>query len=274
MFIKNRGQALIETIILGAVLIIFSLGVTFLGKLMSLKESLIASSRTVAFECSIYVCSNKKNRVFIEERIKDHHFKKIDFSRKNRDDSSRKKIFHEVENSLWKNRKGTSFIKRLDEIYINIKSMSFDAGRNVALGMTAVSSPTNLIGAFAGPQKFSLDIKGGLFLATVHVPLSKNIFLEEGLEIGRINNLHEKIGILTDTWSASGTYGLQGDSVEARVQKGSQLNSLVQQGIQSAYKPVLSEIFFMSSIGLEPSAKGFTPYKIDVGIVPKDRLQK
>lgn len=271
---RQRGQALVETLVGALVLVPLALLAILLGKYQSMQQATIAASRTLAFECTVRpgACANGASQAALAEEVRRRHFGRIDREILSNDvlgDSAPA----DERNPLWVDRRGQPLLERFTDVDIALSSPPFDAGRSTAIGRAA-SGAAGLLDRLAGPARFGLSISGGLVEARVKLRVSPG---EAGNErLARLDSLplsmQARTAVLTDAWNASGPYGSDPGRVEARVEQGSRLDPVHQAQIAVGYQLTRWTLELMNLAGLEPSAGAFTPHHVDVDLVPADRI--
>ncbi len=271
---RQRGQALVETLVAALVLVPLALLAILLGKFQSMQQATIAASRTLAFECTVRpgACANGVSQAALTEEVRRRHFGRID----------REVLSHDTitdpapaaeRNPLWVDRRGRPLLERFADVDVALALPRFDAGRSTALGRTG-SGAASLLDRLAGPARFGLSISGGLVDARVRVRVSPS---EAGNEqLARLGSLplsmQARTAVLFDAWNASGPYGSAAGRVEPRVEQGSRLDPAHQAQIALGYQLTRWTLELMRLAGLEPSAGSFRPQHVDVDRVPDDRI--
>ena len=271
---RQRGQALVETLVAALVLVPLALLAILLGKFQSMQQATIAASRTLAFECTVRpgACANGVSQAALTEEVRRRHFGRID----------REVLSHDTitdpapaaeRNPLWVDRRGRPLLERFADVGVALALPRFDAGRSTALGRTG-SGAASLLDRLAGPARFGLSISGGLVDARVRVRVSP---AEAGNEqLARLDSLplsmQARTAVLFDAWNASGPYGSAAGRVEPRVEQGSRLDPVHQAQIAVGYQLTRWTLELMGVAGLEPSAGSFKPHHVDVDRVPADRI--
>ncbi len=271
---RQRGQALVETLVAALVLVPLALLVVLLGKFQSIQQATISASRTLAFECTVRpgACANATSHAALAEEVRRRHFGRIDREILSNDAIADPASAAE-RNPLWADRRGQPLLERFADVGVALDSPRFDAGRSTAVGRSA-SGAANLLDRLAGPARFGLSISGGLVDARVKVRVSPG---EAGNEqLARLDSLpltmQARTAVLSDAWNASGPYGNAPGRVEMRVEQGSRLDPVHQAQIAIGYRLTRWTLGLMDLAGLEPSAGAFTPHHVDVDLVPADRI--
>ena len=271
---RQRGQALVETLVAALVLVPLALLAILLGKFQSMQQATIAASRTLAFECTVRpgACANGVSQAALTEEVRRRHFGRID----------REVLSHDTitdpapaaeRNPLWVDRRGRPLLERFADVGVALALPRFDAGRSTALGRTG-SGAASLLDRLAGPARFGLSISGGLVDARVRVRVSPSQAGNE--QLARLDSLplsmQARTAVLFDAWNASGPYGSAAGRVEPRVEQGSRLDPAHQAQIALGYQLTRWTLELMRLAGLEPSAGSFRPQHVDVDRVPDDRI--
>jgi len=271
---RQRGQALVETLVAALVLVPLALLVVLLGKFQSMQQATISASRTLAFECTVRpgACANAASHSALAEEVRRRHFGRIDREILSNDAIADPAPADE-RNPLWVDRRGHALLERFADVDVALALPRFDAGRSTAIGRAA-SGAAGLLDRLAGPARFGLSISGGLVDARVKVRVSPS---EAGNEqFARLDSLpltmQARTAVLFDAWNASGPYGSAAGRVEARVKEGSRIDPIREAEIAVGYRLTLWALELMNLAGLEPSASAFEPHHVDVDRVPVDRI--
>lgn len=274
----QRGQALTEAAVAGVVMVPLFLLVMILGKYQSIQQAVIDASRWLAFECTVRIdeCVAFDVHPELADEMRGHHFARTDRGVLSSDvledhpaDSERL--------ALWVDRSNRPLIERFSDIGARVTPESFDAGLSVAAGSNSGRALGGLhtLSNLAGPGRFGLDIGGGLVRARAQTAVSRSVAADSF--IGQLDSIRLRPGattaVLTDAWNASGPYGGDPRSVEARVERGGRLPGGAEDAIDLAYMPMRAFIWTMVGLGLEGSGDKFDYHHVDVDLVPTDRLE-
>lgn len=260
---SHSGQALIETIIGGAVLITLMLLVVIVGKYQAVDIAAIQAARAIAFDCAALpdTCGGSQAPASVRSRW-----------RARLTGSSGPDYFHQ---SLWTTRSGQPLLESADHIKLAVRQEHFGAVPGVAKRGPAGErhSALQLVSRVAGPGRFGLDIQHGLLSA------SANIELLGSRESGRASQIlsgmaitpSAKVSILTDGWNASGP-DRGAESVHARVDRGWRVNKTLDKVIRAGYAGTKLFIRGMALLFLEDQADEFKHQEIPMDEIPSDRL--
>ncbi len=271
---RQRGQALVETLVAALVLVPLALLAILLGKYQAMQQAAIAASRTLAFECTVrpQACADPAAQRRLADEVRQRHFGRIDRPIRS-DDVLADPVPVAERNALWADRRGQPLLERFGDVGIVLAAPSFDAGRSTAIGRAA-GGAASLLDRVAGPARFGLSMTGGLFEAGVRVRASSSETVDH--RFARLDGiplvLQARAAIVADAWNASGPYGSAADRVQARVEQGSRLDPVHQAQIAVGYQLTRWTLGLMELAGLEPGAAAFTPQRIDVDRVPADRI--
>lgn len=249
---RQGGQALVEVLVVAVALVPLAVLVVLLGKYQSMQSAAIAASRSLAFECAARpaACRGADTAALVDT-VRARHF-----------DGQ----------PLWRDRAGTPLLERLSDVGGAVSAQSFDAGAGTAAGNDA--GALQLIDSLAGPARFGLALREGLFDARIQVAVAPSLAANAGFASldPMPLTLRARTVVLSDTWMASGP--LAGTaSVAARVTAGSQLDGLRESRLAIGYQLTRWSIDLMHAVGLEaagsPSSSQANP-----DVVPEDRIGK
>jgi len=268
----QAGQALVEALVGSLALVPLLLAVLWLGKVISMQQSLVQASRLLAFECTVraHDCDSEQGQARLADEIRQRVFGRLDspvLSNAGVNDlppaSER--------NPLWVDAAGRPLLARMSDVGIRIRSQSFDAGLSLATSRerAGIGNAMSLLTELAGPARFGLDLTGGLREATVQVaavPVPGKLGAFPGLR------LQARAAVLSDAWTAVGPTGDRPDTVQARVDRGARLLPAYEMSLDARYAPTLGFLSLMNAVGLEPAAGSFRYHQSDVDAVPSDRI--
>jgi hypothetical protein len=271
------GQALVEAIVASAVLATLFLLVPMLGKYLSIRQATIASSRWLAFECTVRIddCRDADAHPELVDELRRRHFGATNLEVLTADRAV-DPVERGASQALWVDRRNRLLLERYADVGGRIREIGFDAGLAVAIanGGRALAGAARILSDQAGPGKFGLDIEEGLLRARVQAAVSSSS--EARTFVGQLDSIglrpHASSAILVDGWGASGPYGSDPRSVESRVERGASLGSAVERGLELAYAPMRGFLDLMTRLQLEPEGGRFDYHHIDVDLVPPDRL--
>lgn len=269
---RQTGQALIEALVGLQALIVLMLLVTWLGKVQSLRQSVIDASRLLAFECTVRpaVCASSEGNARLADEARRRVFSRLDAPVRS-DEVLADAAPRDEHNPLWSDAAGRPLIERFAEVGVRLQTQSFDAGLSVATARESalVNNALDFLSRVAGPGRFGLAITEGLWVARTQAGVSAPVSPQLGLPALA---LQARTAILSDAWTAAGPDGAEPDSVASRVGLGSRLPGPLQATIDAGYLPTRGFIGLMEGIGLEPDAGSFRYHESDVDVVPADRL--
>lgn len=300
----QRGQSLVEVVVLAAALLPLLLAIPLLAKYQDVRHAAIAASRTAAFECSIRpdVCPNASEQAAMLNDLRRRHF-----GRHDRDlmsaDAMAEEPPPEQRNRFWVDRRGASLLAASSDVSLEIVAGESDAARGAWANGSGGAMPVNagLLQPFAsGPRAFGLDLEKGLVAARVQARVSSHRTLEqwldkpEGLALAPAG----RTAVMVDAWNASSGSGGEARSFHSRVEQGRRLPSPgeaaamfaeaassapagslmpdsasgAEEAIDMLYTPVRFLISGPLMAPLEPRGSLFRYHEIDVEVVPADRL--
>jgi len=274
---RQRGQALLETLVGAIVLVPLVLLTVWLGKVQSVRQATIAASRTLAFECTARpdACASADGQAVLADEIRRRVFSRIDAGVLTADRVTDDAPAAE-RNPLWVDRANRPLLERFGDIGVRVDRERFDAGASLAESRAGglVADVVGFLADRAGPGRFGLDIAEGLIDAKVQANVSASRSVTDfSSQLDTIPlRVKAHTAVLTDAWNASGPYGSDPRSVDSRVAKGRQILPLYESTIDARYLPTRGFIALMNAIGLEPTGDAFNYHRADVDVVPSDRL--
>ena len=226
-FHEQRGQALAESLVaISFVLVPFVIAVPLLAKYQDIRQANVSAARTAAFECSVNVetCGQQATTDVIADQIRRRHFSQAHLALRSDETPADGQIGTE-HNRFWVDRQGRPLL---------------DSYRNVSLQITrenfqAISNPKNqwinrlIEGAsdLAGPGRFGLGLKHGLFTASVQTRVPMDGWWRDVLSAGQNGNdplvFSDRLVLLSDAWNASSAKGNETRSFLSRVNRGRRL---------------------------------------------------
>lgn len=302
----QRGQALIEVLVLSAALVPLLLAVPLIAKYQDIRHAAVAASRTAAFECSVRLdgCAEPGMQLAMANDLRRRHF-----ASHNRDlmsaDGLPEDAPAEERNRFWVDRRGAALLAKASDV-----SLGFAAGRSDAVGGAlrrgadaagkGARGPAGLMSSLAGPGNFGLDAAGGLVTTQVRASVSLNRTLAqwlqkpEGMQLG----LAGRTAVMVDAWNASSGTGSEPRSFHSRLEHGRRLpdigdaaadfggalraapagavgspgNGGTEEAIDLLYAPIRSLITGPLLAPVEPNGSLFRYHEIDVEVVPADRI--
>jgi hypothetical protein len=194
----NRGQSLVEFAVASLVITPLFLLVPLIGKYIDMKHATIASSRTLAFECTVRYedCANLAAHPSFANEIRTRFFSGNRREVLSNDVPAADDLTAAVSNPLWVDRQGRPLLERYSDIGIRADQ------RNLNLGGSAVST----LSSVAGPGRFGLQLERGIYEARVQIAVSPTnggtSFLTQ-LDSLTLN-MQQRTAVLTDAWGARG----------------------------------------------------------------------
>ncbi len=278
LYARQRGQALVEAVVVATVLVPLILMTILLGKYQSVQTATIAATRSLAFECTVRrdECSTVDELKKLSEEIAQRHLSRATREIFSQDQVPDLKLAPE-RHALWTNRKGEGLLESFGDTSTSVSNGSFDAGVGVAEGFQKsgrVSNAVDLLSNLAGPNKFGLQLRDGLLTARVEVKTSSSLPALSSTARwlnGMPLQFKFKAAILTDDWSASKPQGSESTTVESRVNQGKRLAGPLETAQDVAYLAVRASIAIMGALGLDNSAGSFRYHDIDMDLIPPDR---
>ncbi|MGH1357958.1 MAG: hypothetical protein ACRBC3_04275 [Burkholderiaceae bacterium] len=260
--LRQQGQALIEALIGGALLVTIMLLIIILGKYQATELAAIQAARAIAFDCASLpgTCQGSRPGSASVARLRSRFtgVEKPDY-------------FH---SQLWTTRSADSLLESAAHAKLSIRQESFGAMPNAARRGPAGQrhSAVEIISSAAGPGRFGLNIQHGLISANVELALLKSRGPAEPGQMlsGMALTPTAKASILTDSWNASGPYG-GAESVHARVDKGWRVNNTLDRVIRAGYGGTKAFMKSMNLLFLEDQADHFKHQEIPMDLIPLDR---
>lgn len=271
------GQALIETLLVGALLSMLAALSLLLARLQALDHSTAAATHAIAAECATarVVCADGP----ATEPLAAAPLRR-QFGQRDRDVLSGDAIDPasppSVEHPFFRGLDGRSLVQwGLWRPPVR-EAVRFDAGPKVAA--RASGSPGEAVGDAllreVGPARFGLDAAAGLSTTELNVPVQTPWpgrpapMVAQGLSIA----LRGRSALLADAWNAADVTGDSPGSVESRVRRGSALDPLRESALTLGYQGARTSLSAAAALGLEPLGRSFMPGQLDVTVVPADRV--
>lgn len=308
----QRGQALVEVVVLAAALVPLLLAVPLLAKYQDIRQAAIAASRTAAFECSVRLeaCAQPRMQAALADDLRRRHFARHDHDLLTGDALS-DDAPAEQRNRFWVDRRGRELLEDLSDMAVRVRVGSSDAARGAwaragggtdGNGTDGATDTVRAVSTLAGPGAFGLDIDMGMVTAQVRARVSLNRTLAqwlakpEGIRLA----LTGKTAVIVDSWNASAGKGADPRSFETRVEQGRRLPSLgdaagmlavagqsapsgalgsiagagPEDVIDSLYSPIRLLITSPLLAPVEPRGSLFRYHEIDVDVIPEDRVRQ
>jgi hypothetical protein len=200
------GQAIVEFLVAGLVLIPLFLLMPLIGKYLEIKQTSIAASRKLAFECTVRYddCSNLAGNPSFADEIRMRFFAGDQAPVLTNDYPAQDAIQAGEGDPLWVDNQGRPLLENYSDVGIAADASDIDPGGTLV---------TDLLNA--GPGTFGLNVKQGLFNARVQVQLSPK---NGGADfLTQLNSLILKMqfhtAIMTNAWTANGP-GAKGDKCQ------------------------------------------------------------
>lgn len=269
----ERGQALVETLVVGLAMVPLLVGVAVIGKLLDARQAAIAASRAVAFECTVRPreCSNPGDRIDLAGQMQRRLFARDEQAASlaatgNAGAASAATAWGRIG---WTDRAGRPMLSRAADAQVSVAPQRLDAPRSHLRSSNAriAQGGLRLLDDVAGPGRFGLQTWDGLQAARVGLRL-RVADLDASLPGGSLR-LGAKTAILTDAWTASGPEG-GADSVRERVEAGWRIDAL-EPVWDTGYAGARALMLTMHAFGLEPAAGDYRHHWIDMDVVPADR---
>lgn len=272
---RQRGQALVESLVAAIVLVPLVLLIVWLGKIQTIQQATVAASRMLAFECAARPqdCKDGDAHPELVDELRRRAFSRVDVQALTEDRVADDAPAAE-RNPLWVDRANRPLIERFADIGARIDRQGFDAGLSVATSQPGADDAAQLLSELAGPGRFGLEIDEGLVAARVQAGVSASRSdADFRMQLDSIPlRMRATTAILTDAWNASGPYGGAEDSVETRVAQGGWLLPAYEASVDARHALTRGFIGLMGLIGLEPQAGSFRYHAVDVDLVPADRI--
>jgi len=194
---REHGQALVEFLVAGIVIIPLFILVPLLGKYLDVKQSSIAASRKLAFECTVRYedCAALNANPAFADEIRMRFFSGNGADVLSNDRPAADIIADGTGSPLWVDRQGRPLLERYSDVGIRADAQEIDPG---------VAAAANVPGVDIGPSRFGFDLRRGMFDGRVQVRLGRerggNDFLTQLDSLALTMQFHT--AILTDAWAA------------------------------------------------------------------------
>ena len=300
----QRGQALVEVVVLAAALVPLFLAIPLIAKYQDLRHAAIAASRSAAFECSVRPEECVAGESAVQARLADA-LRRRHFARHDRDllsiDASGDDPPSWERNRFWVDRRGAPLLAAAADVSGSVQAGELDAARNAwgrGAGTLVAGGGFGL--AAAGPAVFGLELDQGLVTAGVRARVSLDRTLANWLEKpeGIALGLSGRTAVLVDSWNASSGRGTEARSFQSRLQRGWRLPGLgeaagllgdagalapagalevasdggAEAAIDGLYAPIRTLIRGPLLAPVEPRGSLFRYHEVDVDVVPADRV--
>jgi hypothetical protein len=248
----QRGQAMVEFVVISGILIFVFFGIWYLGKYHDIQASAIQAARYAAWERTAHPA------LFADSQIQNQARARV-FQWDSKPLTAADGVSNNgwaTETSMWQAHDGSKFlVDKPSDVTITTASGALPGTAANAMSV-GVASITSLVGVVAGGEALN---QGGFYTSHVSVRVADVASLPTPLNSLNLT-LHESSSLATDSWDASGpqqvalrTRDFTLTSVFARIS-----------GLLAPIKWALSLI--------EPSFAQFNPGQICPDIVPADRL--
>jgi hypothetical protein len=203
---RQHGQSMIEFIVATAVVVPLFLLVPLLGKYLDIKQTSIAASRKLAFECTVRYedCGALNANPSLADEIRMRFYTGNSTDVLSNDRPAADVIDNGEGSPLWVDRQNRPLLERFSDVGIRTDASNIDPG---------VAGVANVPGIDVGPGRFGLDLRRGLYDARVQVRLGRerggSNFLDQLDSLALTMQFHT--AILTDAWAARGP-GSGGDT--------------------------------------------------------------
>ena len=200
----QRGQAMVEFLVVSIVVVPLFVLVPLIGKYLDIKQSSIAASRKLAFECTVRYedCASLNTNPAFADEIRTRFFSGNGNEVLSNDRPAADALDDGTGNPMWVDRQGRPLLERFSDVGVRADQ------RNIDVGVAAAANAAPQV----GPDQFGLDLNRGMFDARVQVRLSRanggTDFIDQ-LDSLALNMQHHT-AILTNAWTAAGP-GSRGD---------------------------------------------------------------
>ncbi|MEZ5741317.1 MAG: hypothetical protein R3E68_19070 [Burkholderiaceae bacterium] len=261
--LRARGQAIVESLLALAVLAALVLATLMIARLHEVDRAASRMAARMAFDCAIRPdqCAPASGSALATG-------------------PRPRQYLAEGPNSLsnpafWRTRAGTPLINADAPVLIERAGLSFDAGLGVAArgAASGAGSALQVLSRLAGPDRFGLQLQGGLVAHQVRLPVMADApaFPAGSLLSAMSLTLQARSAILTDDWNARAPHGAGADTVDTRVAQGQRLAAWIERGHEIAYAPTRAFMVLMHGLMLEGDPDDFHHHEIDVDLIPADR---
>jgi hypothetical protein len=259
---RDRGQALVETLVFALALVPLLLGLVFVTKYQSIRQAAVASSRSVAFDCTVRpeTCGDAADAAALHAEAWQRHLADTRTILQSVGAPGTEAL---VGNPFWVDRTPAPLIEGRESVRVDVTREPADA--------TAKADAA----AMGLPAHVGLRLGDDLVRADVRAQVSSGwrlgdwLLRPRGIELA----LAGRTAILVDAWNASEGRGDAPRSVETRVARGS-VPPLpgFEAAVDAGYLPIRSLIRSPLLAPFEPNGQHFRYHEWDVEQVPEDRL--
>lgn len=249
----GSGQALMETLVAMLAFLPLLLSMVWLARLLDHQQISIMAVREAAFQClgGAAECIQRPDAL-----------------------PTTLQALSQARMVPWADPSGRSGAPSIPEMQVSREALHFDAPLAFVGGSAqrVIPGALSLLSELAGPARFGLDLESGLVRTTVEV--RSGLDAQDGRSHWRsafgMWRLEARLALLTDDWMARSPEGAATDTVRSRVERGQQLPGL-EHVVRAGWWPVRGLLPVADWLGLESSAKHFTPGQVDVDLLPPDR---
>lgn len=283
--IRQRGQALIETLVASLALLALLVGIVAIGKLLDVRHASIAAARSLAFECAVRPAECARNDAALTDEVRRRHFMRDDGEILSTGIASASLLLLDGRPG-WTDRAGRPLLERLESVSADTPLQRLNAPRSNMPSQAGIALPRGVTGLLldvAGPSRFGLALDGGLHAAQVRArvasPDLQARFQLHGDPVRALSGVppalqfSARTAILVDGWAASGPDGGRADGVRARVAAGARLPGPVpaEVAFDAGYAGVRVLMRAADLLAFEPRADQFDARGLRVDVVPVDR---
>jgi len=248
----QRGQAMVEFIVISGVLIFVSFGIWYVGKYHDIQAATIQAARYAAWERTAHPTSFTDSQIQNQARARVFQWDAKPLAAA---DGIRNNGWA-TETSMWRAHDDSkSLVDKPSDVTVTTASGALPGGAaNAFSGI--LGSVTSLTGAISGGEALN---KGGFYTSHVSVRIADVASLPAPLNSLNLT-LHESNALATDSWDASGPQ-----------QAALRTRDFTLTSVFAEISPILKPLEWALS-KIEPSFLNFHPGQICPDIVPADRL--
>lgn len=194
---RSSGQAIVEFLVSCLVMIPLFLLIPLLGKYIDMKQTTIAASRKLAFECTVRYddCADLSANASFADEIRTRFFAGTDQELVSNDKPSDDVAVAAETNPFWTDRKGAALLEKFSDVGVKADAKDLTLGGSSAVGILGFA-----------PEQFGLDLKKGLFDARVQVQIAGGQTATDFMS--QLDSLKVKMQfhttVLTNSWAAKG----------------------------------------------------------------------
>ena len=274
---RQRGQALIETLVFTLAAIALLFAVLMIGRLHAIQASAAGAARALAFECRLESagCDDPARAADLAAGIRVRHLGWLQGDAAHSARSGVSSGEGASPHPFWTNPDGTRMVESLQSVSLSSTRQPLDAGINVAATAQPWLAMPGLPASPVGTQRFGLDATAGLRASQVEVPVRLSLSGASSANGGTplVVRLKARLAVLGDEWNASQSLGSHESSVASRVERGSRLDAFRESALDTGYALTRGMLNLADSLGFEPGGAALSSPRLDVTIVPQDRRQ-